>query len=138
MTRKVSLFISVCAVAIGVMPVATVHSAPQFHCPQWRSLALRVGFTAKDYGRLDYIIWRESKCAPTAINVNHHANGRVTRDWGLTQVNDFSWITFLRNRKIVTKSTQLLNPKANLEAALALYDYSKNYHGDPWLQWEKR
>lgn len=137
-TRKKSkLFVAVAVVLAGVMPVNATEAKPKLLCPQWRRLALRVGFSDRDYNKLDYIIWRESRCAPGAVNVNYHGRGMVTRDWGLTQVNDYSWITFLRNRNIVTKSTQLLKPKENLEAAKALYDYSKSFHGDPWLQWEK-
>lgn len=134
-TRK--LFVAVAVLLVGVVPSSDAVAKPKLLCPQWKKLALRVGFSSRDYGRLDYIIWRESRCAPRAVNTNFHRDGLVTRDWGLTQVNDFSWITFLRNRKIVTKSAQLLNPKSNLRAAYALYDYSKETHGNPWLQWEK-
>lgn len=134
-TRKTIAIIT--ATLVGVMPAGVAVSKPKLLCPQWRPLALKVGFSNRDYGRLDYIIWRESRCAPRAVNTNFHRDGRVTRDWGLTQVNDFSWITFLRGRKIVTKSTQLLRPRENLKAAKALYDYSKETHGNPWLQWEK-
>lgn len=129
--------VGVVASLAGFMPASGASAHDGLLCPQWKKLAMQVGFSNRDYGKLDYIIWRESRCAARAVNVNFHRDGRVTRDWGLTQVNDFSWITFLRNRKIVSKSAQLLNPKANLEAAHALYEYSKDNHGDPWLQWEK-
>lgn len=135
--RTKKLFVAVVVALVGVVPANSTMAKPKLLCPQWKKLALHVGFSNRDYSRLDYIIWRESRCAPRAVNTNYHRDGLVTRDWGLTQVNDFSWITFLRNRKIVTKSTQLLQPRENLEAAKALYDYSKDHHGDPWLQWEK-
>ena len=127
----------VLAVALGFAPTA-VDAEHKLLCPQWARLAQRVGFTQAQYRQLDYIIWRESRCAPKAVNTNFHGDGRVTKDWGLTQVNDFSWITFLRNRKIVTKSSELLSPVKNLRAAKALFDYSQDRHGDPWLQWRKR
>ncbi len=127
----------VLAVALGFASTA-VDADTQLLCPQWARLAQRVGFTQSQYRQLDYIIWRESRCAPKAVNTNFHHDGRVTKDWGLTQVNDFSWITFLRNRKIVTKSSELLSPVKNLKAAKALFDYSQDRHGDPWLQWRKK
>lgn len=136
-TRKKSGLLAAAVAFASVVPADAAVAHHQLLCPQWKKLALRVGFSNRDYNKLDYIIWRESRCAAKAVNTNFHRDGKVTRDWGLTQVNDFSWITFLRNRKIVTKSTQLLNPRQNLEAAYALYDYSKETHGNPWLQWEK-
>jgi hypothetical protein len=129
---------AVLAVVIGFAPVATAHADTVYRCPKWRKLAMQVGFSARDYKTLDYIIWRESRCAPTAINVNHHRDGKVTRDWGLTQVNDYSWITFLRNGEIVDSAKDLLNPKHNLKAARALYVYSKKFHDNPWLQWRTK
>ena len=136
--RTKKLFVAVAVALTSVVPASATVAEPKLLCPQWKKLALRVGFTRSDYRRLDYIIWRESRCAPKAVNTNYHGNGKVTRDWGLTQVNDYSWITFLRNRKIVSKSSQLLQPRENLEAAKALYDYSKDRHDNPWLQWEKQ
>jgi hypothetical protein len=38
----------------------------------------------------------------------------------------------------VTKSSELLSPVKNLKAAKALFDYSQDRHGDPWLQWRKK
>lgn len=128
---------AVLAVAIGLAPTAMAQADTVYRCPKWKGLALDAGFSVRDYATLDYIIWRESRCAPKAINVNHHRDGKVTRDWGLTQVNDYSWITFLRNSNIVDSSKELLNPRRNLKAARALYTYSKKFHGNPWLQWEK-
>lgn len=127
----------VLAVVLGFAPTA-VDANTQLMCPQWQRLAQRVGFSTSQYRRLDYIIWRESRCAPKAVNTNYHNDGRVTKDWGLTQVNDYSWITFLRNRKIVTKSSDLLSPVNNLKAAMALVEYSSDRYGDPWLQWRKK
>lgn len=107
------------------------------NCPQWKKLALDVGFSRRDWIRLDKIIWRESHCNPKAVNENSRTDGSTwSRDWGLAQINDYSWITYLRSKKIVTKSSQLLDARNNLEAAYELYQYSNNRHDDPWLQWK--
>jgi hypothetical protein len=130
--------LAVALMVAGLAPAAVSHGENQLLCPQWQRAAMKVGFTSRQYKTLDYIIWRESRCNPKAVNNNVNRYGSVwSRDWGLTQVNDYSWITFLRNRKIVTKSTELLSPLANLEAAKALVDYSESHHDDPWLQWRK-
>lgn len=130
------------AVLVGLFPTSAVSALKpksELLCPQWRDLALDVGFTARDYKKLDYIIWRESRCNPKSIGLNYDEDGSVwSKDWGLTQVNDYSWITYLRGKKIVSKSTQLLNPRRNLEAAYELFEYSSDRHDDPWLQWKTK
>ena len=110
------------------------------NCPQWQELALKVGFKKKDLPTLDYIMWRESRCHTQSINKNLTKFGEVwSRDYGLTQINDYSWITYLRNKKIVRKSSDLLNPRVNLKAAKALYDYSSELKGgNPWRQWQTK
>lgn len=139
MNKRVSSI--VVAVVVGLFPTTMVSASKpksELLCPQWRDLALDVGFTARDYKKLDYIIWRESRCNPKSIGLNYDEDGSVwSKDWGLTQVNDYSWITYLRNRKVVSKSAQLLNPRRNLEAAYELFEYSSDRHDDPWLQWKK-
>jgi hypothetical protein len=135
MGKRISAVV-LCVVA--VLPPCMAHSATKLLCPQWQRAAKKVGFSERQYRTLDYIIWRESRCNPKAVNKNVNRYGSVwSRDWGLTQVNDYSWITFLRNRKIVTKSADLLSPLANLAAAKALVEYSESHHDDPWLQWRK-
>jgi hypothetical protein len=51
------------------------------------------------------------------------------------QVNDYSWITYLRGKKIVQKSSELTNPRKNLLAALALKEYSEKKGYGKWHQW---
>lgn len=129
-------------VVVGVfIPTITVSNvnavSPKYHCPQWRKLSIDVGFSKRDWVKLDKIIWRESRCMPKAINENSRKDGSTwSRDWGLAQINDYSWITYLRGKRIVVRSTQLLNPRNNLKAAYQLYKYSNDRHGDPWLQWK--
>jgi hypothetical protein len=140
MTKRISKLAMAVVVGLTVptISVSNVHAnKAKDNCPQWKKLALDVGFSRRDWVKLDKIIWRESRCMPKAINENSRLDGSTwSRDWGLTQVNDYSWITYLRGKKIVTKSTELLNPRNNLEAAYELYKYSDDRHDDPWLQWK--
>ena len=140
MTKRISKLAMAVVVGLTVPTIAVSNvnaTSPKYNCPQWRRLALDVGFSKRDWVKLDKIIWRESRCAPKAINKNNRRDGSTwSRDYGLTQVNDYSWITYLRGKKIVSKSTELLNPRKNLKAAYELYQYSDDRHDDPWLQWK--
>lgn len=140
MTKRISKLAMAVVVGLTVPTIAVSNvnaTSPKYNCPQWRKLALNVGFSKRDWVKLDKIIWRESRCAPKAINKNNRRDGSTwSRDYGLTQVNDYSWITYLRGKKIVSKSTELLNPRKNLKAAYELYQYSDDRHDDPWLQWK--
>ena len=110
-----------------------------FKCPKAMTLALQVGFKKKDLPTLDYIIHRESRCSPKSIGYNLRKDGTVwSTDYGYTQINNYSWITYLRDRKIVRKSSDLLNPFTNLKAAKLLYDYSLEHGGNPWRQWQTK
>lgn len=110
--------------------------ADGFKCPRAMALALQAGFRKRDLPRLDYIIYRESRCRPEAVGYNKRKDGTVwSKDYGLTQINDYSWITYLRNKRIVKSSVELLHPLTNLRAAKALFDYSKEEGLDPWHQW---
>ena len=121
--------------AITLTQVPTPAHAAEYKCERWHKLALKAGFSKKDLPTLDYIMYRESRCGPRSIGLNRDRNGKVwSSDYGLTQINNFSWITYLRDRNIVRKSSDLLHPLVNLKAAKALYDYSKE-RGNPWRQW---
>ncbi len=140
MTKRISKLAMAVVVGLSVPTIAVSDvnaNKIKDNCPQWKRLALDVGFSRRDWVKLDKIIWRESRCMPKAINENSRIDGSTwSRDWGLAQINDYSWITYLRSKKIVSKSTELLNPRNNLEAAYELYEYSKDRHDDPWLQWK--
>jgi hypothetical protein len=126
----------VIAAMLAVASTPTSTQATEFKCPKAMALALQAGFHRLDLPKLDKIIYRESRCRPEAVGYNKRKDGTVwSRDYGLTQINDYSWITYLRNKGIVKKSLQLLEPLSNLKAAKALFDYSKKEGLDPWHQW---
>jgi len=111
--------------------------ADGFKCPKAIAIAIQAGFDKKDLPTLDKIVYRESRCNNKAIGYNRRANGSVwSIDYGLTQINNYSWITYLRNLGIITKSTDLLHPFTNMKAARALYNYSLLHGGNPWRQWK--
>lgn len=118
-------------------------SVPMFkvaRCPQWWDKAKAAGFRGRDLRILDYIMWRESRCAPRAHNTRLNRDGST--DMGLTQINDRSWCLPSRyNRKgylqsvgVIQYCEDLFDPQVNLLAAKALYDYSKK-RGNGFQPW---
>lgn len=105
-------------------------------CDRAIELARQVGWLKKDLPYLRYILHRESRCQPDSIGRNRDIFGRVTsQDWGYAQINDASWVRYLRNLGIIRHKEDLLNPRTNLKAALELLRYSVRHGHDRWHQW---
>ena len=106
-------------------------------CDEAIALARKVGWLKKDLPTLRYIMWRESRCQHNSIGRNRNTNGVVTsQDWGLMQINDASWVTYLRNKHIIHTKEDLLNPRTNLKAGLELLRYSVKHNLPRWKQWQ--
>lgn len=134
--RKIALLASL-ATFIAITPTrVTAQPVIPVPCQKYVQLALNVGFQKGELRELFRIAYRESRCNPDSIGYNKRADGQVwSTDYGLLQVNDYSWITFLRNKNIVNKSSELTNPQKNLRAALALKEYSEKEGYGKWHQW---
>jgi len=105
-------------------------------CTKYVNLARKVGWPKSDRWMLRLVLHRESRCQPTSIGRNRNTKGEVTsQDWGLLQINDVSWVRYLRNLGIIKDREDLLNPRINLTAALALRTYSVERGLSPWHQW---
>lgn len=101
------------------------------YCAEWAGLAFDVGWPAGEIPRLLRIMFRESRCVPTACSESD--SGRVCRDWGLMQINEFSW-----RRTIVGQGYVMADmwvPEHNLRFALWLWNYSLERNGDGWVPW---
>jgi len=108
-------------------------------CTKYVNLAREVGFPKSDRWMLRVLMHRESRCQPTSIGRNRNTQGEVTsQDWGLLQVNDVSWVTYLRELGVITKREDLLNPRTNLKAALALVEYTESRGLPRWYQWRTK
>ena len=99
--------------AVGLLsigPMATFES-----CPQWEPMLRKHGLPVKDFS---YIMWRESRCTPTAVGHNKTARD----DIGLLQINA-SWSTVTRQQCRTKKRPEiaLLSPTCNLTVAAHLY-----------------
>jgi hypothetical protein len=104
------------------VPPTTTTLPPQApagsRCPQHYGAALAAGWTPNEWATLDRIMWRESRCTPTAYNGN-----RRTRDdsYGLIQINmraHKSWVGPL----VEWDFNRLFDPQSNLFVARVLYE----------------
>jgi len=104
-------------------------------CPEWRAIAVSVGWQKSELKTLDDIIFRESRCNPLA-----HADYRVPKcgcpyddSFGLTQIN-VKGKNLWQNRRDVCalkKPDDLLDGTINLACGLALWEKSG------WSPWGK-
>lgn len=112
-------------------------------CPQWWDVAVQAGWTAKQLPTLDYIMYRESRCRRIAHNTTLNKDG--SEDYGLTQINDWSWCKptkwqpkgWLQSVNVIDLCEDLFDPYLNLRAAKAIYDYSENRTGNGFQPWGK-
>ena len=101
-------------------------------CDDAVNLARQVGWPDDELDTLAVVMLRESRCTPTAHNVDDPNGG----SYGLTQINGFwclpntHWpIGWLQAQGILTECGELYIPEANLRAALAIW------HNSGWGPW---
>ena len=102
-------------------------------CPQFWETALQVGWKWKNLETLDMIMFRESRCMPSAFNSKDPSGGSR----GLVQINGF-WTPWLKEQGVLSppKASQgLFNPAINLLSALHIYNYGVDRYDDGWGPW---
>jgi hypothetical protein len=104
-------------------------------CVGWTGMALTAGWPIEEIPKLLRIMHRESRCLPDACGETDSPHLRKCRDWGLMQINDYSWKTTIRN--LGYHIEDMWNPYDNLEFALWLFRYSEERNGDGWHPWRK-
>ena len=135
-------FISV-IVAFSIMPINYVDATSKQtvrKCGHWLDDALNVGWSSSDISKLDYVMWRESRCLPNAFNSKDPNGGSA----GLLQINRFWCLPskyfsngWLQSQKVLKSCSQLSNPIVNLRAGLAIFKYSKERNNNGWQPWGK-
>lgn len=107
-------------------------------CPQWWNLAISVGWNKSELAKLDEIMWRESRCLPSAFNAGDPNGG----SHGLMQINRFwckksrySELGFLQDAKTLNRCEDLHDPKTALASALAIFNYSTKNNNNGWSPW---
>jgi len=110
-------------------------------CPQWHQTALDAGWDVEDLPRVDYIMWRESRCLTDA----HNAYDPMSGSRGIMQINGF-WCRpsrynpsgWLQAQGLLQDCDDLYDPLTNLLAAKAIWEYSEDRNGCGWLPWTTR
>jgi len=135
-------FISI-IVACLIMPISHAHAVHREmvgKCGHWLGHALNVGWSRKELSKLDYVMWRESRCFPRVFNSTDPNGGSA----GLMQINQFWCLPnrynpsgWLQSQGILTSCKQLLIPNVNLRAGLAIFEYSEERNGNGWQPWGK-
>ena len=108
----------------------------QDKCVQYAELAVQVGWQPQHIPQLLAIMFRESRCIPEACSTPDRPDLRRCRDWGLMQINDYSWKTTVR--KLGWEMDDMWTPADNLAFSLWLFDYSEDVNGCGWQPWSKR
>jgi hypothetical protein len=157
MRKRILTPLIIIATLIPTTPaLASEKPSQQFKCPKAMKMAREAGFPRRALPTLDRIVYRESKCEPKAVGWNYrkpltHRDCKLSKwqtyrkckavrsaDFGLTQINDNSWLTYLRQKNIIETRADLLDPLTNMKAAKALYDYSIEKGHDAWKQWDTK
>jgi hypothetical protein len=101
-----------------------VDAAVGHGCKRYVDLARQVGWPKSQRVELARIMWRESRCTPTAHNANDPWGG----SYGLLQINgsNVGWAT---RQGYIQARTDLTNPRQNLKVGLELW---KLYGWRPW------
>lgn len=108
----------------ATLTATPVDAAVSPGCKRYVDLARQVGWPKSQRYELARIMWRESRCTPTAHNPRDPWGG----SYGLLQINgsNVGWAT--RNGWITSRN-DLTDPRRNLKVGLELW---KLYGWRPW------
>lgn len=98
-------------------------------CPQHFGAAIQAGWPESDWPRLDYIMYRESRCQPGVYN-----GVGADNSYGLMQLNmkaHRGWVGPL----VGWDFNRLYDPVTNLWIARDLYFQAVDYYGCGWRPW---
>jgi hypothetical protein len=107
---------SVVPPTIALTPIATTTTAVPKGCAQYVADAISAGWPADQAPTIARVMFRESRCIPTAFNSKDSNNGSR----GLFQINGVHQ-TWLIKEGYIKKLDDLFNPDVNIRAALHLW-----------------
>ena len=107
---------SVVPSTIALTPIATTTTAVPKGCAQYVADAITAGWPADQAPTLARVMFRESRCIPTAYNAKDSNGGSR----GLMQING-THKRWLMQLGYINNLDDLYNPDINLRAALHLY-----------------
>jgi hypothetical protein len=108
------------------------------HCGDVTRLLVKNGWPADQWAYATKIAWRESRCYPWVINERDPNGGSI----GLFQISQYwclpnRWtkIGWLQEQGVIDSCDDLYNATLNIRAALAIYNYGVEKHGNGWGPW---
>jgi soluble lytic murein transglycosylase-like protein len=107
---------SVVPPTIALTPIATTTTAVPKGCAQYVADAISAGWPAEQAPTLARVMFRESRCIPTAYNAKDSNGGSR----GLMQING-THKRWLMETGYINNLDDLFNPNINLRAALHLW-----------------
>lgn len=133
------IFVLAIAIYLLVSP-SVVHAKkyPAIKCWNHYNIIDMVSYSREMMVKVDYIMWRESRCNASVINRDDPMGGSI----GLFQINQF-WCKpnsqtkrgFLQDAGVLKDCKELYNPVVNGMAMMAIYDYAHNRYGDGFGPW---
>lgn len=110
-------------------------------CGEFHDLAIKVGWTEKQWPKLSFVMHRESRCNTRSFNKGDPMSGSR----GLIQINGY-WCKsvkynptgWLQAKGILNTCEDLFIPEVNLRAGLAMWNYSQERNGCGWRPWATR
>lgn len=104
---------------------AAVGSCHQYET-QLARFAPRAGW---NIAKMSRTMWRESRCNPNAVN-------RRGGDTGLLQIHPVTWPWLSEHFGVTVTRTMLQNPDFNIQAAAALFTFSKRAGFSGYRPWQ--
>jgi hypothetical protein len=138
--KKLAATLLCCALVGVAADTANAKPNKNLRCPSMRHVTKDV---AREIGwdktrKIDFIMWRESRCNPKALNPDDPYGGSL----GLFQINQF-WCKPSRSTgdgilvgwNVLDDCRELYKPRTAAEAFVAIYDYVDEHYGDGWIPW---
>lgn len=131
------LFVAACLMA-SVFPTQKLEAGTVRLCPSQSRVVHAISKKIGGWKKIDYIMWRESRCNPRAVNPKDPYGGSL----GLFQINQF-WCKpskstgdgILVEWNILDNCNELHKPQVSARAFVAIYKYVENHYGDGWIPW---
>lgn len=121
-----------------IPPVGPYRGADQM-CPEWHQTALQAGWALEHVSKLSYIMWRESRCDPSAHNTKDPtpdgSRGLVQINGYWCRVNRYNPDGFLQSHGVLNTCSDLHDPATNLKAALVIWQYGRDLGRSGWGPW---
>lgn len=104
-------------------------------CGEYHDLAIQIGWPEEEWPTLSKVMFRESRCSPTAWNKGDVGSGSR----GLLQINSYwcdpsKWTAngWLQDRGSIGSCDDLFDAEKNLRSGLLIWFYGEEKHGCGW------